>query len=92
MWRYTLREFRPAAFAFWKMSGHRDGTGRRKVWNSPELRMRGASQASYFRDTASLLEEDSPSFDEECVIVVSDVIRVAPLEMAASERGFQMST
>ena len=32
-----LTAFRPAATIFWNMSSHRSGTGRRKVWNSPEL-------------------------------------------------------
>ena len=32
-----LTPFRPAATIFWKISSHRSGTGRRNVWNSPEL-------------------------------------------------------
>lgn len=35
---YTLTAFSPAAFTFCRMSSHKEGTGRRKVWNSPELR------------------------------------------------------
>ena len=33
-----LTPLSPAATIFWKMSSQRSGTGRRKVWNSPELK------------------------------------------------------
>ena len=32
-----LTPLSPAATIFWKISSQRSGTGRRKVWNSPEL-------------------------------------------------------
>ena len=36
--RWThLAAFNPAATIFWKMSSQRSGTGKRNVWNSPEL-------------------------------------------------------
>lgn len=34
---YTLIALNPAALIFWRISGQSDGTGRRYVWNSPEL-------------------------------------------------------
>jgi hypothetical protein len=44
IWVYTLTAFKPAALTFWRMSGHRDGTGNLKVWNSPELIAKLVSQ------------------------------------------------
>lgn len=34
---YTEIALSPAALAFWRISSQREGTGKRNVWNSPEL-------------------------------------------------------
>lgn len=61
-----LTAFNPAAFIFSRMSGHREGTGRRKVWNSPDL-YSVQHHRSYAEDT-DVPEEYALSPDKETVL------------------------
>lgn len=64
-----LTPFIPAATIFWKISSQRSGTGKRKVWNSPELRRVSQAMSPYKSNEGNALQEHALSVDPEAVVV-----------------------
>ena len=70
-----LTPLRPAATIFWKMSSQSSRTGRRKVWNSPELiacSQRGQNQST----SSDSLKEDPLVVDPQGIVVPLDDVGV----------------